>query len=119
MTTIKEMMDFQRAFDDKHGWLWSTNSNEKVKRLQEGVVCMTGELGEFANELKKVIRYSERGFATEELWAAMREELADVFIYFLKLADLLGMEIDKEYFEKMSKNAKRFENFEVNGKAGE
>ena len=119
MTTIKEMMDFQRKFDDEHGWRWSANPDDKVRRLQEGVVCMTGELGEFANELKKVIRHSERGFSTEELWAAMREELADVFIYFLKLADLLGMEIDEEYFAKMAKNAKRFEKFEVNGKSSE
>jgi NTP pyrophosphatase (non-canonical NTP hydrolase) len=116
MTTIKEMVDFQRKFDDKHGWCWSAEPDRKVERLQEGVVCMTGELGEFANELKKVIRHSERGFATEELWAGMREELADVFIYFLKLADLLGMQIDEEYFAKMAKNAKRFEKFEVNGK---
>jgi len=115
MTTIQEIVEFQRKFDSQRGWLWSADPSKKLERLQEGVVCLTGEVGEFANALKKVIRHSERGFPTEELWGAMREELTDVFIYFLKLADLLGMEIDKEYFKKMSKNEGRFSNFKLDG----
>lgn len=118
MTTIQEMMEFQRAFDEKHGWRWSADSSKRVEKLQEGVMCLMGEVGEFTNVLKKVIRHSERGFATEQLWTSMREELTDVFIYLLKLADLLEMEIDKEYFEKMSKNAKRFESFQIGNDNG-
>lgn len=114
MATLKEIAEFQRAFDEAHGWNW--NKGDKVNGLMRGTVCLTGEVGEFANVLKKVIRHNERGFPTEELWAAMREELADVFIYLIKLADLLGMELDKAYFDKMSKNAQRFKTFEANGK---
>jgi len=114
MTTIKELMDFQNRFDDNHGWRWSAVSNEKMQRLQEGALCITGELGEFANVLKKIMRHSERNMDTKELWAGLREELTDVFIYFLKLADLLEMEIDKEYFDKMAINARKFEKFLVN-----
>ncbi|MEM7813354.1 MAG: MazG nucleotide pyrophosphohydrolase domain-containing protein [Candidatus Aenigmatarchaeota archaeon] len=111
MTTISEITNFQRKFDESHGWNWRTGN--KIDGLMHGVVCLTGEIGEFANALKKVVRHEERGLPAEELWAAMREELTDVFIYLIKLADLLGMELDKEYFAKMAKNAGRFEKFQI------
>jgi len=114
MTDVSDMMDFQRKFDAEHGWQWSGRADGKIQHLQVNAIGLTGEVGEFANVLKKLIRHGESGVvADEDLWNGLREELTDVFIYLLKLADLLGMNLEKSYFEKMAKNAQRFKKFEV------
>ncbi len=44
----------------------------------------------------------------------LREELTDIFIYILKAAgQLLGMDLEKWYFEKMNYNARRFEKYKT------
>jgi NTP pyrophosphatase (non-canonical NTP hydrolase) len=116
MTTLAEIMEFQRKFDDAHGWRWSAEPNKKMDKLKDGTICLAGEVGEFANVLKKIVRHSERSMPDGELWASLRDELTDVFIYLIKLADLLEVELDKSYFEKMSTNARRFEGFRCQNK---
>ncbi|MGC9050987.1 hypothetical protein [Pyrobaculum sp.] len=39
---------------------------------------------------------------------ALVEELTDVFIYTLTIAGLLGIDLEKAYFEKLEKNRRRF-----------
>jgi NTP pyrophosphatase (non-canonical NTP hydrolase) len=42
----------------------------------------------------------------------LKEEVIDIFIYTIKLADqILEVDVEKEYFKKMKMNEKRFEEF--------
>lgn len=61
-------------------------------------------------ELEFLLTYGELGEAFEA-WRKKKsdlgEELADVMIYLLGLADILGLDLDKEVVTKMAKNEKR------------
>lgn len=115
MSCIKHIFDFQKEFDLKHGWHWSPNDEEKQRltNLQYGVIAISGEVGEFANLVKKLLReYNHANTKpTEEMMARMREELADIFIYLVKLSMLLNMDLEKEYYKKVNRNEKRFKRF--------
>jgi NTP pyrophosphatase (non-canonical NTP hydrolase) len=43
-----------------------------------------------------------------EDYHAVREEIADVQIYLLRLADLLGIDLERAVLEKMDKNAEKY-----------
>jgi NTP pyrophosphatase (non-canonical NTP hydrolase) len=112
--SLKEITKFQREFDKKHGWDWSSSSQEdKIKNLQYGTIALAGEVGEFANTVKKILReFQVLNKISEKDYEKMKEELVDVFIYTIKLADqLLNFDLEKEYFKKMKLNEKRFKKF--------
>lgn len=116
MTEVNEIVTFQKRFDDAHGWNWnwSKDVGQNVENLQKGVVAMTGEVGEFANLVKKATREHNAGNALPDgIVEKMREELVDMFIYLVKLALLLDMNLSDSYFKKMAFNAERFKRFEV------
>lgn len=43
-----------------------------------------------------------------EIHAAVREEAADVLIYLLRLADILGVDLEAAVIDKMRKNAEKY-----------
>ncbi len=53
-------------------------------------VALCGEAGELANVVKKAVRNG----ATKERLAQIREELADVLIYFCKILDIVQGDFD-------------------------
>lgn len=102
------LVRLQSDFDKGHGVtkpFYVPISSDNLQELEHLVVCMVGEVGEFANELKKVVR----GDASyEERKAALAEELADTFIYLLKIAAQTGIDLESEYLTKLEKNRQRF-----------
>ena len=79
------------------------------------VVALVGELGEFANIVKKVNRDNKtlnKGLDEKSL-EKLREELTDCFIYIVILSNILEMDLEREYFKKMKLNEKRFEKYRV------
>lgn len=38
----------------------------------------------------------------------LREEIADVFYYLVRLADVTGVDLEKAYWDKMRKNARKY-----------
>lgn len=118
MTELTKIMEFQKKFDDAHGWSWdwSGDMDETINNLQTGVVALTGEIGEFANLVKKANREHLAGNALPDgLVEKMHDELVDMFIYLIKLALLFGIDLSDCYFKKMAHNAERFKRFEVEG----
>lgn len=102
---LQAIIDRQRAFDAAHDWDvydQELSDDELVKELYRGTVHLLGELGEFANDVKKSHR--ESILRKDEL----REELTDTFIYLLKLSLLLDMDLDAEHKKKVDKNYARF-----------
>jgi len=105
---LATLIQLQTAFDRAHGVtkpFFVSISSSNLHELEHLVVCLVGEVGEFANELKKVVR----GDAPyEERKAALAEELADTFIYLMKIAAQTGIDLETEYLKKLEKNWHRF-----------
>jgi len=102
---LQAIIDRQRAFDSAHNWNnydSQLSEEELIDALHRGTVDLLGELGEFANDVKKSRR--ESGLRRQEL----REELTDTFIYLLKLSLLLEMDLDEEHRKKIKQNYARF-----------
>ena len=54
MMDLKSLIALQRDFDKKHGWSFNSNKHsELIDWLHKDLVGLFGELGEFANLLKK------------------------------------------------------------------
>jgi NTP pyrophosphatase (non-canonical NTP hydrolase) len=66
---------------------------------------LAGEVGEFANLMKKVDRDS---MSMDEALPLLRQELTDVFIYVANLIGYLEMDLEHEYKKKRIQNDQRF-----------
>ncbi len=112
---LKEIQKIQKDFDKEFFKTFWQIKDEKtfIERLQYLVVALTGEIGEYANIVKKVSRDFENLHQTisEERKKELIEELVDCFIYIIITANLLDVDLEKKYFEKLEKNKQRFEKY--------
>ena len=112
---LKEIMEFQRKFDKEYfNSFWEIkNDGDFINRLEYLVVALTGEVGEFANVVKKIARNYEtlREKPDKKFIEKLKEELTDCFIYIIILGNLLKIDLEKEYLRKMQFNKKRFEKY--------
>jgi len=109
---LATLIQLQTAFDRTHGVtkpFFVPISSSNLHELEHLVVCLVGEVGEFANELKKVVRGD---VPYEERKAALAEELTDTFIYLMKIAAQTGIDLEAEYLKKLEKNRHRFPSLE-------
>lgn len=108
--TLKDIKQFQEIFDKKFkgNIEFYEEITDDITPLEHLIVCMLGEFGEFSNLVKKVKRGD---FSLDEIREQMNEEFIDIFIYLVKIANQLNIDIEKEYLIKMKKNEKKFENF--------
>lgn len=114
-----ELLDLQKkqlAFDKMYFKKFlgkPANSQELIDRLEKTVVALVGELGEFANTVKKISR--DYGTAGEEpsqdRMENLKEEITDCFIYIMIIANILNMDLEEEYSKKLNLNKKRFEKY--------
>jgi len=108
---IEEFIKFQLESDEKIGF--ESNRPRNLEDLIANTISITGELGEFANLVKKKlrkikynkIRLDEKNLNIDK---ELKEELIDVFIYFLKLCAILEIDVEREYLEKIKKVQSRF-----------
>lgn len=112
---LKELFEMQQEFDSKRpGWSRGGKSEEqKTKDIMYDTIAICGEVGEFANFVKKMLREINYGGESpkEETYQKMREELVDVFIYLMKLMMSLEGNLEQEYLDKLKKNEQRFARF--------
>lgn len=107
--SIDEIKRIQKKFDLEH----SINNKcfyvdidiNNINELEHLAVCLTGELGEFCNILKKVVRGD---LDLEDAKELMSEELADCFIYLLKISNQFNIDLEHEFLKKVDKNKERF-----------
>jgi MoaA/NifB/PqqE/SkfB family radical SAM enzyme len=71
-----------------------------IEILEYLLICMVGEFGELSNIIKKVVCGD---YELEEVKDILSEELIDVFIYIIKLAYQLDIDIEEVYKMKMKK----------------
>jgi len=110
---IEEFIKYQTESDRNLGF--ESNRCQNLEDLISGTIAITGELGEFANLVKKKLRSEKYQKIREDekdvdFDERLKEELIDVFIYFLKLCAILEIDVEKEYLKKIKKVEKRFKN---------
>lgn len=117
---INELTALQESFDREHGWgLKSDNLSELLDMLHKDLIGLLGELGEFANNLKKVTLVHDRSGTVEsnklleESKKQLREELVDTLIYVIRIAAHLNIDIEKEYLEKLEYNKRKYQEYET------
>jgi|TARA_B110000014_G_C19796789_1_gene413930 dCTP diphosphatase len=72
-------------------------------------------------ELVEIFQWSQSGgmdeIANQKTRKEIEKEIADIFIYTLKIADLLNMDLEKAALEKIEENAKKYPIESSKGKA--
>ena len=112
--TLEELIFLQKKFDHAHKstFCWdSPITQENLEMMEFLLVALMGELGEISNIAKKIVRGD---FALAEKKPELSEEIADMFIYLIKLSYQLDIDLELAYTEKMAKNRDRFKHYEKN-----
>lgn len=115
---LEELKNYQETFDSKHEGYFRWNSkvtDENVELLEFLLLSLAGEVGEAANIAKKIIRGD---FSLTDKKGDLEEEIADIFIYLLKLSYQLDISLEDAYMKKMKKNWERFEKYENKTEVG-
>lgn len=116
--TFKKIIDMQMQFDNQHGFTIDKSSYEnKYNQITKDLVGLYGEIGEFSNivkkvnlllDYKKVLQNNEITSKEDDL----REELVDSFIYFIRLASALNLDLETELLKKLGKNKEKYSTYE-------
>lgn len=106
---LKDIQELQRSFDKSHQMkldFYEKIDEKNLPALEHLVVCLLGELGEFSNLLKKVVRGD---YELKDVKDSLDEELVDVFIYLIKIANQFDVDLENGYLNKLEKNKVKFE----------
>jgi len=109
--TLKEIMKLQAEFDAKHAGDFNRTEPIATKNsyVEHILVCLIGEIGEFANIIKKIVRGE---LSHEDVHQHLTEELADSFIYLIKLCNELDIDLQSAFDQRLEYNRKRFRVYE-------
>ena len=103
---INEMLEMQKALQEKYKHKWEALSPEMGKNQ---LLWMIGEIGEVIDIVKKY--GGQKASTDEELRKDLIEEMADVLMYYNDVMLCFGItadELKKSYIEKFDKNMKRW-----------
>jgi len=94
---MKDIMQKIIEFRDERGW--APYHNEKDLAISISIE---------ANELLENFQWKNSEVAVAESLQNIKEEMADVFIYLLQLAEKMNVDLEEEAFKKMEKNALKY-----------
>jgi len=111
MADLTEIRDRMREFTRSRDW-------ERFHDPKSLTLALVGEVGELAELLQwlpadDVVRMAE----DQQLNARLGEEISDVLIYLVRLADVLSVDLPKAVASKISAAESRFPASEVSGVA--
>ena len=104
--SMNEMLDMQRALQEKYKDIWEKISPEVGKNK---LLWMIGEIGEVVDIIKK--NGGEKACREPELRRRLTEELADVLMYYndvLLCYAITAEELKEAYVNKFEHNMKRW-----------
>ena len=104
--SINEMLDMQRALQEKYKDIWEGISPEVGKNK---LLWMIGEIGEVIDIIKK--HGGETACKDAEMREQLVEELADVLMYYNDVLLCYGIsaeELKQSYVHKFEKNLERW-----------
>ncbi|MEZ5196737.1 MAG: nucleotide pyrophosphohydrolase [Bacteroidales bacterium] len=106
---IKRFQKRFQEFIDERNW-------EQFHNPKNLSMALAGEAGELLDVFQWLTpEESEKQNIGPELKQAAKEELADVFIYLMRLADKLDIDLESADYEKMIKNRKKYPSDKFNG----
>ncbi|KAF0822741.1 nucleotide pyrophosphohydrolase [Cytobacillus firmus] len=94
---MKKMIEKITQFRDERGWLPFHNEKDLA-------ISISLE----ANELLENFQWKSSEEALESSAENIKEEMADVLIYLLQLADKMDIDLEEEVLKKMEKNAIKY-----------
>ena len=114
---LSTIVQKQIEADERRGFTVKFSSNTAAEeQLTRDTVGLMGEVGEFANLLKKVsLSLRTEGYVGPSLNEAsqeLREELADAAIYIIRLSAILGGNLEDDILAKMEVNDARYRDLE-------
>lgn len=114
---LSALVEQQISADRRRGFQVDFDTDdERVAQLEKDLVGLFGEVGEFANLLKKVrlgVSHADyEGPSLSEATPEMCEELADALIYLMRLSVILGEDLETTLIRKMQFNEARYGSLE-------
>ena len=94
---IKEIQYKLAKFAEERDW-------DQFHSPKNVVMALTSEVGELNDLFQWLTEEQSKNSDTDEI----RQELADIFIYLLRLADKLDIDIEDAVREKIEINAKKY-----------
>lgn len=101
MTDLADLTARMRASTDARDW-------SRFHDLKSLTLAMTGEVGEVAELVQWLPQSAVREVTDEGLRERLGEELADVLLYLVRLADVAGVDLGAEAIRKLTRNESRF-----------
>ena len=102
MSDLIELRDLMRSFTDERDWA-------KFHDPKSLLLALVGEVGELAELFQWLpSNRAEEIARTHPLDARVREELADVLLYLVRLADVLDVDLAAASREKLLRAGERF-----------
>ena len=80
-------------------------------------MALTGEVGELVEIFQWLTAEQAAGVMDSDRAGDVRDELADVLIYLVRLADVLDVDLSEVAFTKLERNHHRFPAGDVRGRA--
>ena len=110
---LEDIIRKQIEMDINHGFPVSFDSEEEAyAQLSKDLIGLFGEIGEFANIVKKINikldRPKEYDLDIISAKEQLGEELADTFIYAIRLAAILEIDLEKQLTDKIKRNESRY-----------
>ena len=109
MTDIEQLQRRLQAFADRRDW----NQFHSPKNLTMALIVEAAELAEHFQWLTQEESF---GLSADKL-EAVGEELADIFVYLIRLADQLGVDLPAAVERKIELNEKKYPADVVRGSA--
>lgn len=99
---IKAIQERLTTFSEERDW----DQFQNPKNLCMGLICESAELLELFQWLTE--QQSKEIVNSEKQMKLVKEEIADVFLFLVRLADKLDVDIEKAAMEKMEINALKY-----------
>jgi NTP pyrophosphatase (non-canonical NTP hydrolase) len=108
---FSQIVKLQSDFDAQHRSreVWDAPiTKDNIELLEHLLVCLVGEIGECANITKKIVRGD---IEYEDSRPQLASELADSFIYLIKICNQAGIDLEHEFVERLNYNQQRFKKY--------
>jgi NTP pyrophosphatase (non-canonical NTP hydrolase) len=100
--SITDLQRRLRDFTAERDW-------EQFHTPKNLVMALAGEVGELTEIFQWLTPEQSAGVLDDEMRAArVREEIADVFAYLLRLTDVLGVDLEASLIDKIAQNAAKY-----------
>ena len=99
---------WQKNFQEKLRGFVNERDWEQFHHPKNLVLALVGEVGELVEHFTWLDQAEADKIMEGPVREAVEDELADVFIYLLRLTDVLGVDLEEVFEMKLEKNKKKY-----------